>query len=602
MTTNRRLIAIMIVGISMVPLVVQNALADGNGSPSDPPGQSDGKHADPCALAPDPPGAANGIEKRCALGGSGGVSRGDFNNDGIADLAAGVPDETRQSVSCSGLSGCTTTNHPGAGAVNVIYGGSNGLTQTGNQVLSQGLVATSTNAHFGRALASGNFRGPGFASDLAVGAPGVGASGAIYVFFSSSGKLSVTPNQVFRGDQFSAAGTSLGAFVDNPLQFPDDMTIVWGDFNGDGFGDLAAEVIGGGTHASARSAALVLYGSASGFSTSNFTLLVFDDGLGPDAFTEPPGQPLCPSSLSCFRSRGHVSLASADLSGDGKDELLMGASACQPVDDDGDASASATGCVAIVPGRSPRLVTFNWPEPILSDRSPFAQFGAALAVGDFDGDGSKDVAVGAPNDNDVNSSASVVAPAGALWIFPDASGFDPVILTQDDAGGDQVAEAGDRFGAALAANDFDGDAISDLAVGAPGESTPNRTGNGQVTVFYGGAGVFPGTRTPSNFSVTSNGAALGSSLTAWNFGRTTQADLAAGAPFFTILPSNGTGIQGAGAVLVVYGFAGSGLPPSNMQLWTQDPGFSVCTQTPALACLRTAGKAKAGNHFGAAAY
>jgi len=51
--------------------------------------------ADPCALAPDPGGNATGIERRCGLGASSGVARGDFNGDGIADLAIGVPDQTR---------------------------------------------------------------------------------------------------------------------------------------------------------------------------------------------------------------------------------------------------------------------------------------------------------------------------------------------------------------------------------------------------------------------------------------------------------------------------------------------------------------------------
>jgi len=55
-------------------------------------GQGDVNRADPCAHLPNPPGNANGIDQQCpAIGSSSGVSKGDFNGDGVADLAIGVP-------------------------------------------------------------------------------------------------------------------------------------------------------------------------------------------------------------------------------------------------------------------------------------------------------------------------------------------------------------------------------------------------------------------------------------------------------------------------------------------------------------------------------
>ena len=47
------------------------------------------------------------------------------------------------------------------------------------------------------------------------------------------------------------------------------------------------------------------------------------------------------------------------------------------------------------------------------------------------------------------------------------------------------AEAGDRFGAALAAGDFNRDFRDDLAVGVPGED-----GSGAVQIFVGGSSGF----------------------------------------------------------------------------------------------------------------
>src|SRR4051812_4873363 len=59
------------------------------------PGPADTHKNDPCDHLPDPPGKANGIDKKCRAGGSSsGVAKGDFNGDGFADLAIGEPGAT----------------------------------------------------------------------------------------------------------------------------------------------------------------------------------------------------------------------------------------------------------------------------------------------------------------------------------------------------------------------------------------------------------------------------------------------------------------------------------------------------------------------------
>ncbi len=132
-------------------------------------------------------------------------------------------------------------------------------------------------------------------------------------------------------------------------------------------------------------------------------------------------------------------------------------------------------------------------------------------------------------------------------------------------------EAGDRFGFALAAGNFNGGLHDDLAIGVPLEDILNIRDAGEVDVIYGSAtGLSTTGRAPQIWhqnttniedSIETNDQ-FGSSLTAWNFGRNEArrpppdffltnfqtADLAIGVPLENI----GT-IGDAGAVNVIYG-------------------------------------------------
>lgn len=57
------------------------------------------------------------------------VAAGDFNNDGKADLAVGVPAESLNNASGSKIYS--------AGAVNLLYGSGGGITTTGNVFIQQ---------------------------------------------------------------------------------------------------------------------------------------------------------------------------------------------------------------------------------------------------------------------------------------------------------------------------------------------------------------------------------------------------------------------------------------------------------------------------------
>src|SRR5439155_22426000 len=60
-------------------------------------------------------------------------------------------------------------------------------------------------------------------------------------------------------------------------------------------------------------------------------------------------------------------------------------------------------------------------------------------------------------------------------------------FTQGSGGILDIAEAGDNFGAALAAGDFNGDSFDDLAIGVPREDVGTKVDAGAVCVIYGSA-------------------------------------------------------------------------------------------------------------------
>ena len=122
------------------------------------------------------------------------------------------------------------------------------------------------------------------------------------------------------------------------------------------------------------------------------------------------------------------------------------------------------------------------------------RFGGSFAVGDFDGDGFDDLAVGADGED-----FSGAPESGLVQVFYGSSrgltGSRDVTLSQATAGVPGTSEDGDRFGFALAAMDIDCDGFDDLAIGAPFEDisdTPSRTDAGSVTVLFGSASGLSG--------------------------------------------------------------------------------------------------------------
>ncbi|MEQ1892092.1 MAG: integrin alpha, partial [Planctomycetota bacterium] len=176
----------------------------------------------------------------------------------------------------------------------------------------------------------------------------------------------------------------------------------------------------------------------------------------------------CLGALDRFGS----SLASlGDLNGDGLDEFAVGAS--------GDfRDTGSVWIFSLTNARTvQRYVKLGPRENLPGDLHANDEFGSAVvALGDLDGNGVRDLAVGAPG-SDINS--------GAVWILylkPNGS-----VLTRREISRAQGfpgdLDNGDGFGASLAApGDLDGNEIADLIVGAPGDD--DRANMGAIWILY----------------------------------------------------------------------------------------------------------------------
>lgn len=174
-----------------------------------------------------------------------------------------------------------------------------------------------------------------------------------------------------------------------------------------------------------------------------------------------------------------ATLVSGDLNGDGRDDLV-------------DVGVSATGIVVYVwYGREG-----EWRIPPDATRRPgtiglgVTTAGAQhAAIGDFNGDDYDDLAIGV---GDADLLTGETGPSsGAVIVYlggPNGIGrvFNRQILGASAVPG---ATSGEGFGTALAAGDWNGDGLDELAVGAPLQESG--AVSGVVYVFRGAENAFP---------------------------------------------------------------------------------------------------------------
>ena len=370
------------------------------------------------------------------------LATGDFDADGFADLAIGVPNDTYEGL-----------KH--AGAVNVLYGTAQGLTAARDQRWWQASLPDEPEERdrFGAALASGDFDQDSY-MDLAIGVPDetIGATtfaGIVEIVnggpdgLSSIGAVTLTRASIGESDMnWAKFGSRLAA----------------GDFDNDLSADLAIGepwIDGGGIG--------VVYGHPDGLGSGSHERWTQDTpGILGEA-----GDDLFGTALTI-----------GDFDGDAIDDLAIGAtydfvSTCG-------ASGCRAGAVAILYGTLSGLsATGNqlWTQDssgIPGTAGDEWIFGASLAAGDFDGDGADDLAVGAPGEDDGIGSVTVM-PGGADGLTAVGAKH----WTQDTPGVPGQADNNVIFGWALASHDFGHSARADLAISAIGTE--------DVVLLYGTA-------------------------------------------------------------------------------------------------------------------
>lgn len=126
-----------------------------------------------------------------------------------------------------------------------------------------------------------------------------------------------------------------------------------------------------------------------------------------------------------------------------------------------------------------------------------ASAAASGLADDFNGDGYRDLATGAPD-----AVAGGKAKAGAVVVkYGSSSGISAArhkTTSQSSSGVPGTSETSDRFGTELAHGDLNNDGYGDLVVGTPLEDVSGDVDGGSVTILWGGSSGLSGGTTISD--------------------------------------------------------------------------------------------------------
>ena len=384
----------------------------------------------------------------------------DLNGDGQMDLAVGAKEHEPGSVS-------------NLGAVYVFFGP---LTDAAISAASAPLIILGPGIQesAGASLAVGDLNADGVL-DLAIGAPkspngDLAATGAVHILYGP-----FQPGNIDIGEGVDA--TVLGPLMSEET----GMGVAIGDLDDDGVADIAI----GSTLAGrpvVGEVAIVFGPIASGpMQLSDVTGLVITGTVKGEEAGD--------------------SLSIGDLDGDGSDDLVVGAPGTGFSTYDHTAGKaeptmiSRTGILYGPLSRSEEKIPFD--DAGYTLKAPGTDEGEALGsssdVGDIDGDGVNDLAVGAMGivvgERVGTGQVSIVkGPLDATYLIPGTNRWSQQQTTKIARVAHAVVSGEssiDRLGTAAAIGDINGDGTADLILGANASDSPNGEKTGTVSVMFG---------------------------------------------------------------------------------------------------------------------
>jgi FG-GAP repeat len=352
--------------------------------------------------------------------------------------------------------------------------------------------------------ARGDFDGDGKA-DIVVGAPGGNRVRVIYSKATPHARWIASPD---------------------PQAHDFGVSLAIGDFNGDGFADLAVGAPGyTDAESSAEEGAVFIYsGSTTGLHYTGTVLLG-------------PNNPDDDNELG-------TSLSAGDVNGDGFGDLAVG----NPGPEGG---GDGEGLVRVYFGAQAGLTAANNVNIFSSNPVEEGNFGQSVVLADVNGDGFKDLVVGEPGGGP-SLAGDVFPHVGDVQVFyGSATGFGPQHATFI---GTKFAASG-SLGEVLAAGDVNHDRYADVVAGAPDATVKGKSLAGKVLVLFGhkhglsarGATVFS-TATPHVPGAPLSRERFGAAVAIGDVNADGRADVIVGTPGATVV-----GKRAAGEVYVFHG-------------------------------------------------